>query len=216
MPSIRVLLADDHAIVREGLKSLISQQNDMQVVGEASDGRTAHRLVQDLTPDVVVMDVSMPELGGAAATAEIRRDFPGCRVVALTVHEGEGYLHQLLQAGASGYVLKRSAAEDLVRAVREVAAGGTYLDPKAAGQILGSIVRPSKAAETSEQQLTSRETEVIRLLARGHINREIAELLDLSIKTIEVHKARALEKLGLRTRADLVRYAIQHNWLSKE
>jgi len=216
MPSIRVLLADDHAIVREGLKSLISQQNDMQVVGEASDGRTAHRLVQDLTPDVVVMDVSMPELGGAAATAEIRRDFPGCRVVALTVHEGEGYLHQLLQAGASGYVLKRSAAEDLVRAVREVAAGGTYLDPKAAGQILGSIARPSKAAETSEQQLTSRETEVIRLLARGHINREIAELLDLSIKTIEVHKARALEKLGLRTRADLVRYAIQHNWLSKE
>lgn len=213
MPPIRVLLADDHAVVREGLKSLISQQDDMQVVGEASDGRAAHRLAQEFAPDVVVMDVSMPELGGAAATAEIRRDAPGCRVVALTVHEGEGYLHQLLQAGASGYVLKRSAAEDLVRAVREVAAGGTYLDPKAAGQILGSIVRPSKAAN-SEQELTSRETEVVRLLACGHINREIAEFLDLSVKTVEVHKAKALEKLGLRSRADLVRYAIQHDWLS--
>lgn len=213
MPSIRVVLADDHAVVREGLKSLISQQDDMQVVGEASDGRMAHRLAQELAPDVVVMDVSMPELGGAAATAEIRRDAPGCRVVALTVHEGEGYLHQLLQAGASGYVLKRSAAEDLVRAVREVAAGGTYLDPKAAGQILSSIVRPSKAAN-SEQELTSRETEVVRLLARGHINREIAKFLDLSVKTVEVHKAKALEKLGLRSRADLVRYAIQHDWLS--
>lgn len=213
MQSIRVLLADDHAVVREGLKSLISQQEDMLVVGEASDGRTAHQLAQQLAPDVVVMDVSMPELGGAAATAEIRRDAPGCRVVALTVHEGEGYLHQLLQAGASGYVLKRSAAEDLVRAVREVAAGGTYLDPKAAGQILGSLVRPPKAP-TSEQVLTARETEVVRLLARGHINREIAEFLDLSIKTVEVHKAKALEKLGLRSRADLVRYAIQHNWLT--
>jgi DNA-binding NarL/FixJ family response regulator len=215
MPSIRVLLADDHAVVREGLKSLISQQDDMQVVGEASDGQTAHRLARQLAPDVVVMDVSMPELGGAAATAEILRDAPGCRVVALTVHEGEGYLHQLLQAGASGYVLKRSAAEDLVRAVREVAAGGTYLDPKAAGQILGSIVRPSKTS-TLEQELTSRETEVVRLLARGHINREIAEFLDLSVKTVEVHKAKALEKLGLRSRADLVRYAIQHNWLSTD
>jgi DNA-binding NarL/FixJ family response regulator len=202
-------------VVREGLKSLISQQEDMQVVGEACDGRAAHRLAQELAPDVVVMDVSMPELGGAAATAEIRRDAPGCRIVALTVHEGEGYLHQLLQAGASGYVLKRSAAEDLVRAVREVAAGGIYLDPKAAGQILGSIVRPSKAPNP-EQELTSRETEVVRLLARGHINREIAEFLDLSVKTVEVHKAKALEKLGLRSRADLVRYAIQHNWLSTD
>ncbi|MBV8231466.1 MAG: response regulator transcription factor [Planctomycetaceae bacterium] len=216
MIKLRILLADDHAVVREGLKALVNAQPDMEVVGEAADGRAAWQLATELRPDVVVMDVSMPALCGAEATTRLRRDCPDVKVLALTVHEDGGYLRQLFEAGAAGYVLKRAAAEELVQAIRAVASGGTYLDPKMAGQVVGGYVgRPTAQGVPLEAELTEREIEVVRLLARGYINREIAEHLDLSVKTVEVHKARALEKLGLRSRADLVQYALRRGWLQE-
>ena len=216
MIKLRILLADDHAVVREGLKALVNAQPDMEVVGEAADGRAAWQLATELRPDVAVMDVSMPALGGAEATTRLRRDCPDVKVLALTVHEHGGYLRQLFEAGAAGYVLKRAAAEELVQAIRAVASGGIYLDPKMAGQVVGGFVgRPTTQSVPREAELTEREVEVVRLLSRGHINREIAEQLDLSVRTVEVHKARALEKLGLRSRADLVQYALRRGWLQE-
>jgi DNA-binding NarL/FixJ family response regulator len=214
MTRLRILLADDHAVVREGLKSLINAQADMQVVGEAASGRSAWQLAAQELPDVVVMDVSMPDMGGAEATELIRREFPSIRVLALTVHEVDGYLRRLLEAGATGYILKRAAAEELVRAIRQVAAGGVCIDPQLAAETVSAMVGTTRRSTAVEETLTDRETQVVKLLARGHINREIAQELDLSVKTIEVHKARALEKLGMRSRADLVNYALRRGWLA--
>ena len=213
MSKLRILLADDHAIFREGLKSLIDTQPDMGVVEEAADGQIAWKRATELQPDVVIMDVSMPLLGGAEATRLIRRDCPETKVLALTVHEVGGYLRQLLEAGAAGYLLKRVAFEELVRAVRVVAAGGTYLDPNMSNQVVGNLVGPPHANGTTERDLTGREVEVAQLLVLGHINREIAEQIDVSVKTVETYKARIMEKLNLRSRADLVQYAIRRGWL---
>ncbi|HVK14483.1 MAG TPA: response regulator transcription factor [Gemmataceae bacterium] len=217
MPELRVVLADDHAVVREGLKSLIDAEPGMTVVGEAADGLAACERVLELRPDVVVMDVSMPGVGGAQAAERIRRECPGVKVLALTVHEDKGYLRQLLAAGAAGYVLKRAAAEELVRAIRAVAAGGVYLDPALAGKVVRGFVRQSPGEDTAAGGvLSDREVEVVRLTAAGHSNKEVASRLDLSVKTVETYKARALDKLGLETRADLVRYALQRGWLQGE
>jgi len=173
--------------------------------------------VLELRPDVVVMDVSMPGVGGAQAAERIRRECPGVKVLALTVHEDKGYLRQLLAAGAAGYVLKRAAAEELVRAIRAVAAGGVYLDPALAGKVVRGFVRQSPGEDTAAGGvLSDREVEVVRLTAAGHSNKEVASRLDLSVKTVETYKARALDKLGLETRADLVRYALQRGWLQGE
>jgi DNA-binding NarL/FixJ family response regulator len=218
MPELRVVLADDHAVVREGLKSLIDAEPGMAVVGEAADGLTACERVLELRPDVVVMDVSMPGVGGAQAAERIKRACPGVKVLALTVHEDKGYLRQLLTAGAAGYVLKRAAPAELIRAIRTVAAGGVYLDPSLAGKVVRGFVRPTPGEDTAAGggELSDREVEVVRLTAAGHSNKEIASRLDLSVKTVETYKARALEKLGLGTRADLVRYALQRGWLQGE
>jgi DNA-binding NarL/FixJ family response regulator len=210
MAELRVFLADDHAVVRKGLESLVNGAAGMSVCGEAADGLSACEQIERLLPDVAVMDVSMPVLGGAEATARLKRSCPQVKVLALTVHEDRGYLHRLLEAGAAGYVLKRAAAEDLIRAIRAVAAGGTYLDPAIAGKVVGGFVRP-RPAEGGE--LSEREIEVVRLTAAGHSNKEIAAQLELSVKTVESYKARSLEKLGLHSRADLVRYALQRGWL---
>ena len=209
MTTLRILLADDHAIFREGLKALVETQTDMTVVEEAADGRTAWQRAVVLRPDVVIMDASMPAMGGAEATRLIRRDCPETKVLALTVHEVGSYLNQFLEAGASGYLIKRVVFEELVRAVRVIAAGGTYLDPNMASPTSSDGGPQAR----SERDLTGREAEVAQLLTRGHINREIAEQLDVSIKTVETYKARIMEKLGLRSRADLVRYAIRQGWL---
>jgi DNA-binding NarL/FixJ family response regulator len=210
MAELRVFLADDHAVVREGLKALVNGAPGMVVCGEASDGLSACEQVERLLPDVAVMDVSMPLLGGAEATARLKLSCPQVKVLALTVHEDHGYLHRLLEAGAVGYALKRAAPEELIHAIRAVAGGGTYLDPAIAGKVVGGFVR-RKPAEGGE--LSEREIEVVRLTAAGHSNKEIAAQLDLSVKTVETYKARSLEKLGLRSRADLVRYALQRGWL---
>ena len=208
---LRILLADDHHVVRAGLRALIDAQDDMEVVAEAAEGEAACRLAAELAPDVAVLDVSMPLLGGAQATERIVRDRPGTRVLALTVHEDRGYLQQLMQAGASGYLLKRAAADDLIHAIRTVARGGTFLDPSLAGKVLGGLAgRPAQGGELSD-----REEEGLRLIARGHTNREIAARLDVSVKTVETHKARAMEKLGVDGRSGIVAYAIRAGWMAE-
>jgi DNA-binding NarL/FixJ family response regulator len=213
MAEVRVFLADDHAIVRGGMKALINAQPGLVVVGEAADGLETCELVPALRPDVVVMDVSMPGLTGSLATERLRRECPGVKVLALTVHEDKGYIRQLLTAGASGYALKRAAPEELIRAIQVVAAGGAYLDPAVAVKVVGGFVKlpPKSAAKAGE--LSEREEEVARLTAAGHGNKEIAARLDLSVKTVETYRARSLEKLGLKSRAELVRYAFQQGWL---
>jgi DNA-binding NarL/FixJ family response regulator len=209
----RILLADDHGIVREGLKTLIREQADMIVVGEAADGAGAINLAAELKPDVVVLDISMPEPGGAAATRKIKKANPRTKVITLTVHEDKSYLEQLLSAGASGYVLKRTAPGELINAIRAVMKGGTYLDPNVAGAVVENFVwkqRPQAA-----EGLTDRETSVSRLMAQGYTNKEIAAQLGISVKTVETHKARSMEKLGLRSRAELVRYGFDRGWLQR-
>ena len=215
MSKLRILLAEDHETIRDGLKLLLNAQADMEIVGEADNGRIAVQLGQHLLPDVVVMDVSMPELNGLQATKKLKQKCPQVKVLTLTRHTDDSYLQQLLQAGASGYVLKQSKSAELLRAIRAVVAGQTYLDPaiteKAVSQIRsgGRIARgPSPAAN-----LTDRETQVLRLIALGYINKEVAARLNLSIKTVEVHKANGMRKMGMKSRVDIVSYAMLQGWL---
>ena len=211
MPELRIVLADDHALVRQGLRALIEAEPDLKLVGEAGDGESAYREAVRLRPDIVVMDVSMPGLGGAGATQRLKETCPEIHVVALTAYEDGGYVRQLLEAGASGYVLKRAAAHVLIEALRTVAAGGIYLDPSVAGHVVKGYVRPHPERDLAE--LSPREADVLRLLALGYSNKEIAARLEISVKTVETYKARGMEKLGLGSRVDLVRYAVEQGWL---
>jgi two-component system response regulator NreC len=218
MTKLRVLVADDHAVLREGLAALINGQSDMEVVAQASNGADAVRLAKEITVDVAVLDVSMPGVGGAEAAQQIRDCCGNTRVLALTRHADTGYLRRLLQAGANGYVLKKSAADALINAIRIVAQGGTYVEPSLAGALLGRAfgASPATEAQLARDFLTLREEEVIRAIAWGRSNKEIAAELDLSIKTVESYKASATEKLDLRSRADIVRYAVSRGWLSED
>lgn len=209
---VRVLLADDHHIVRSGLKALVDAQPDMTVVGEAADGLAAVEAVEAHHPDVVVMDLSMPKLGGAEATGKILAASPSVKILALTAHEERAYLDPVLAAGAVGCMLKRAAAEDLVRAIRVVAEGGVYLDPAIAGQVVQNGGRKN-GAHGLGPQLSEREGEVLRMIAEGHAMKEIARRLEISTRTLETYRARAMEKLTLRTRADIVTYVRQRGWL---
>jgi DNA-binding NarL/FixJ family response regulator len=211
--TIRVLLADDHPVVRGGLKALVDAESDMEVVAEAADGVSATEPATKLRPDVVVMDLSMPKRGGAMATEEIVKTTPETKVLVLSVHQERGYVQQVLAAGASGYVLKHAAAEELVRAVRTVARGAMYLDPAVARHVV-ALAKPSRPGDGP--RLSEREAEVLRMISRGHAMKEIASLLDVSTRTLETYKARGMEKLGLKSRADLVRYALHTGWLKDE
>ena len=218
-PAIRIVVADDHAIVRDGLRALIETQPDLEVVGEAENGQEAWLRSCELKPDVLILDVSMPGVGGAEAAERIANDCPGVRVVALTMHEERGYVARLLRGGAMGYVLKRTASAELVRAIRAVAAGGVYVDPSLAGVLLGGQgSRPQRTGIAWQQErlnnLTAREREVLKLVARGHSNKEIAAALAVSVKTVETHKSNGMTKLGLSSRAALVRFALGEGWLS--
>ncbi len=214
MTPLRVFLVDDHAVMRAGLKLLINSQPDMKVIGEAGNGREACRHVKDLAPDVIVMDVSMPEMDGAQATDCVKQRCPEVKIVVLTVHEDEGYMRLLLKRGASGYVLKSAIAEELVYAIHRVVEGGIYLDPALADQLVDSTVRHPSNEETGYKgHLSERELEVLRLIAWGHSNTEIAAQLSLSVRTVETYKERLMKKLGFHSRTDIVRYAVRRGWL---
>jgi DNA-binding NarL/FixJ family response regulator len=215
MKMLRILLADDHEMVRAGLRALLDGSEGMQVVAEARDGVEALRLACSLKPDVAVLDVSMPEMGGPETAERVARECPAVRVLALTMHEDRAHLTRMLEAGAAGYVLKRAAADELVRAIRVVAAGGTYVDPTLAGRMLGGRTPPRGAgAVPGGDPLSGREEEVLRRIAWGQSNKQIAMELEISTKTVETYKARITDKLGLRSRTEMVRYALQQGWLS--
>jgi two-component system response regulator NreC len=208
---LRVVLADDHVTVRHGLRLLLDAQPDLTVVGEADDGRAALQRVQELDPDVVVMDISMPGMSGLSATRVLKEARPRVAIVVLTRHADDAYLHEMLRAGAAAFVLKQSPSTELIQAIRASAAGGQYLDANVTSRVTGGLIaRDSKRAGP---RLTDREAEVLRMIARGYSNKEIASQLDLSVKTIEVHKANGMRKLGLRGRADIVQFAIVQGWM---
>ena len=209
---VRVVVADDHAVVRQGLRTLIEEQPGFVVVAEAANGEDAVKCAVELKPDVLLLDISMPGVNGAEAAESVSRDCPRVRVIALSMHEERGYVSRLLRAGAAGYVLKRTAASELVSALHAVAAGGTYVDPSLAGDLLMPQRRGHGDAARLEA-LTPREAEAIRLVALGHSNKEIGEKLQISVKTVESYRASAMNKLGLRSRAALVRFAIDEGWL---
>lgn len=210
---LRILMADDHPIVLAGLKALVQADPGLEIVGEARDGRTAQRLAASLRPDVLVLDISMPEMNGTEVARALLADQPDCRILILTVHEDRATLRQLLDLGVAGYLVKRSAADELLRAIHAVAAGGTYLDPSIAGKVIGAGQGASRSAGGPTVDLSERETDVLRLIANGHSNKEISARLAISVKTIETYKARAMEKLGFKTRVDVVRYAASKGWL---
>jgi two-component system response regulator NreC len=214
--TLRIVLADDHVMMRDGLKSLVNAQADMEVVGEAGDGRVALLKARELQPDIVVMDISMPELNGLEATGRLKGCCQKAKVLVLTAYDDGGYLRQLLEAGASGYVLKKAAAEELVKAIRVVAAGGVYLDPTLAGKVVSGYVGKKKLrGALAGSELSEREEEVLRLVAWGYTNKEVAGYLNISVKTVETHKTNLMEKLSLSGRSDVVRYALRRGWLSE-
>jgi DNA-binding NarL/FixJ family response regulator len=210
----RVLIADDHAIVRQGLKLLIDSQSDMEVVGEAADGAAVLEQASVVRPDVVIMDVSMPRMNGLTATKTLKQRQPDVVIIALTRHEDDTYVEELLRAGASGYVLKHSTPAHFLQALRAVASGGIYLDPAVTARVADGLLNahaPPPEARTAK--ITDRESEVLRLVAIGHSNMEIAERLNISVKTVEVHKASAMRKLGLNGRVEVIRYGVLQGWL---
>lgn len=211
MSPITVLLAEDHTIVRKGLLSLLQSEANIEVVGEAADGHTAVRLACELQPDIVVMDITMPLLNGLEATRHIKRALPETHVVALTVHATEEYIYQILKAGASAYILKQAAPRELVMAIRCAHAGDTFLSPSVSRLVIQEYIDGTrgKDADDEYQTLTDREREVLQLLVEGYSTREIAELLVVSIKTIESHRNNLMNKLDIHNLPDLTRYAIR-------
>lgn len=208
---IRILIADDHAILREGVRALLATADDIEVVGEAADGREAIDLAQKLEPDAILMDVAMPGLGGLEATLEIRRLVPRAKILVLSQYGEPEYVRRFLKAGVSGYVLKKAAGADLVSAIRAVMRGGLVLDP----EVARTAVQEGKAAEDGEppnayESLTDREKQVLKLVAEGHTNKEIADLLGISVKTAMSHRERVMLKLQVHNRTELVRFALRH------
>jgi DNA-binding NarL/FixJ family response regulator len=218
MNAIRTLLAEDHTIVRKGLRSLLDGAGGIQVVGEAADGREAVDKVRHLLPDVVVMDIAMPGLNGLEATRQIRKQFPKVKVLILTMHADEEHILQILQAGASGYVVKQDAPEELVSAVQTVDRGDLFLSPSISRTVIQEYIRRAEAmaGRVSYEPLTPREREVLQLIAEGRPPREIAEILRISVKTVETHRAHLMRKLDARSTADLTRYAIRKGIIRPE
>jgi len=214
MSKTRIVLADDHPIVLDGLRNLVRAESDFDLVGEAASGLAALKLIREQRPDVAVLDISMPEVNGIVLTRRLTAELPGLRVLMLTLHEDRAYLNQAFEAGVRGYVLKRSAVENLVDAIRAVAVGGIYVDPAISGRALdGKRSRGASMQDNGAPALTEREAAVLKMAALGLTNKEIASRLDVGVKSVETYKARGLEKIGLRTRADLVRYASAQGWL---
>ncbi|MBI4331937.1 MAG: response regulator transcription factor [Chloroflexi bacterium] len=219
MNKTRILLVDDHAVLRAGLRLLLDNQPDMEVIGEAGDPADGIAQAKADKPDIVLMDLSFPRGDGIAAIKTIRETQPEVKVIALTMHEDESYLRPVLQAGASGYVLKRAADTELISAIRAAVRGEVFIYPSLTRILLedtlGKPKKPSPEEAVDMDLLSQREKEVLKLIARGHSNREVAEMLFLSVKTVDTYKARLMEKLGLESRVDLVKYALEHGLLER-
>ena len=213
----RIVIADDHQIVRQGLQSLIENENDLEVVGVADNGRRALQMARRLKPDVVIMDIAMPELNGIDAARQIVNEVPGVKIIALSMHSDRHFVEEMLRAGVMGYLLKESAFEELIKAVRVVCAGKKYLSPDVTEIVLRDFLAPpgGKGAET-ERGLTLREREVLQLIAEGRATKEMAERLYISVKTIETHRRNIMDKLNLHTVAELTKYAVRHGITSIE
>lgn len=214
MTLIRVALVDDHPVVLAGVSALLRTAPEVMLVGEAATGKAAIRMIASSAPDIAVMDISLPDINGIDLAVQLAETSPAVKLLALSVHEDRAYVQQLLLAGAKGYLLKRSAAEELVRAVRVIAEGDMYLDPA----IVSKAISDNSAGETAggaQDSLSSREQDVLRFIAQGFSNKEIAARLQISTKSVETYKARAADKLSLRTRADIVRYGVAQGWLQQ-
>jgi len=212
---IRILLVDDHKILRDGICSIVKEYPDMDVIGEAADGKTALRLVEELSPDVVIMDISMPDLNGIDATRKIIADHPKIKVIALSMHHDKQFVSEIFKAGASGYLLKDCAFDELEHAVRIVMDGKTYINPQIASLVIESLVnQPQPAIQKAFSLLTDREREVLQLIAEGQSTKEIASKLNVSAKTIESHRRQVMGKLNIRNVAELTKYAIREGLTS--
>jgi two-component system, NarL family, response regulator NreC len=211
--SIRILITDDHGVIRAGLRALLAGTPDIEVVGEASDGRQVLQKAMELKPDVILMDLSMPEMGGIEATRQLQTIIPEARILILTLHEDEGLLKEVIKAGASGYIIKRAVEAELITAIHSVADGDIYIHPTMMRALVKGLSPATPPATTQTEELTPREVDVLRLLARGNTNRQIAEKLSISQRTVEGHRVNLSGKLGLRSRVDLVNYAEAHGLL---
>lgn len=215
--SIRILLAEDHTIVREGLRSLIEKQPDMEIVGEAEDGRTAIELVQELSPEIVIMDITMPNLNGVEATRHITSEFPQVKVIALSIHSNRRFVTDMLGAGAAGYILKECLFDELVQAIQAVSAGNSYLSPRITSVVVEDYVNHLAAiADSPLAALTSRERQVLQLVAEGKSTKQIALELHVSTKTIEANRRQIMQKLDLHSVAELTKYALREGLTSLE
>ncbi len=220
MKKIRVVLADDHVVLRSGLKLLLNAQVDIEVVGEASDGAEAVSKTAELKPDVLLLDITMPNIGGIDAMRTIKEKTPAVSILILTMHENEAYLLEALKAGASGYVLKKAADNELMSAIRAVYSGEVFIPSSLTKSVVREMVSGSVSREESvdkdQEQLSPRELEVLTLVAQGYTNQQIADRLYLSVKTVETYKARVMEKLKLHSRVELVRYALRRGFLNQD
>ena len=211
----RIVIAEDHTILREGLRSLLSSEPELRVVGEAKDGREAIRRVEQLEPDLILMDLSMPRMNGVEAIREIKNRIPETKVLALTVHKAEEFVLEVLQAGADGYVLKDASSEELVMAIRSVLEGQRYLSPAVSQMVIEGYLAGRKTGESSWDTLTKREREILKLIAEGHKNKEIADYLCISVKTVEKHRANLMKKLDLHSAAALTAYAMERGLVTR-
>lgn len=214
MKQVRVVLADDHPIMLAGIRMLIASEPDLTVVGEATSGPQALSIVLATNPDIAIIDISLPEMNGIMLTRRLIEACPSIGIIVLTLHDDRSYIDQSLEAGARGYVLKKSTAECLIHAIRGVLVGGLYIDPAIAGSMFDSPGTKARRSSPGASPLTERETDVLRLVAQGLTNREVAEQLQLSPKSVETYKARAAAKVSLKTRRDIVRYASAQGWLA--
>lgn len=216
MATMRVLIADDHAIVREGLRSLLEVQSDIEIVGEAEDGQEALSMARELKPDIILMDITMPGMNGLEATRQIKRENPDVKILVLTMHEGDEYFFKLLDAGAAGYLVKGCSSSELISALRAVQQGDVFLYPTMTKKLLSHYLQRGRGTGDREavDGLTNREQEILKYIADGHTNQEIADALVLSVATVQTHRANIMAKLGLHNSAELVKYAIRQGFIS--